>query len=238
MFGTTVIDEALTFEKFGYYSKSLSRGSLKKVILKCNECGLFYEKRKKDSHYNHKCSVIKGNTKRCSICKEWKTFSEFYKCKKFKIGLSSQCIYCHKTDKRLLESRQKSVDKRCRIYREAFKNNIELYIKNRIRNISVKSRKEQIPFNLDFKYLLECWKNQNGKCYYSGIEMKSEGLVNGYRSWNAPSLDKKDPKLGYIKGNVIWCCANINTFKCQFTDLEFIELVNKIKWRKINEINV
>jgi hypothetical protein len=60
-------------------------------------------------------------------------------------------------------------------------------------------------------YLRKLYKKQNGKCYYTGVEMK---LVSDKK--NDPlimSIDKKDPSLGYAEGNVVLCCLGINYLK-------------------------
>jgi len=44
-----MINEELTFQKFGYYGKGLSLHSNKKVITNCDKCGLVSEKTKHQS---------------------------------------------------------------------------------------------------------------------------------------------------------------------------------------------
>jgi hypothetical protein len=60
--------------------------------------------------------------------------------------------------------------------------------------------------------------------------MKSEGRVNGFQGWQSPSVDRKDPRMGYTKGNIVWCCFSINSFKQNLTDYEFYEKIKQINW--------
>lgn len=50
------------------------------------------------------------------------------------------------------------------------------------------------------------------------------GIVHAAFEPDAMSLDRKDPKLGYISENVVLCTFMMNTSKGQRTDLEFIDL--------------
>ena len=60
-------------------------------------------------------------------------------------------------------------------------------------------------------YLRHLYKQQEGKCFYTGVEMK---LVSAKK--NDPlimSVDRKDPSLGYVEGNIALCCLGINCLK-------------------------
>ena len=48
-------------------------------------------------------------------------------------------------------------------------------------------------------------------CYYTGIEfMETSGNLDARFG---RSIDRVDPKLGYVPGNVVACCVFVNTFK-------------------------
>lgn len=86
-----------------------------------------------------------------------------------------------------------------------------------------RARNKGLDFNLDLDYLMGIW---DGTCSVSGIELclgKSDlGLVHPY----APSLDKINPKLGYVRGNVRWVCYQINVAMSEFGLEQFEELVS------------
>jgi hypothetical protein len=58
------------------------------------------------------------------------------------------------------------------------------------------------------------------------------GWVDGKIHHNSLSLDKLDPKLGYIKGNVVWCTYLINTMKQDMTEKEFYDFIQTILEKK------
>lgn len=63
-------------------------------------------------------------------------------------------------------------------------------------------------------FIRQLYKQQNGKCYYTGIEM----LLTGKRSDPLlMSVEKLDPALGYVDGNVVLCCLGMNCLKGQHT---------------------
>jgi hypothetical protein len=47
-------------------------------------------------------------------------------------------------------------------------------------------------------------KEQGGKCFYSGIPLRTDT-----RAWR-PSLERKDPSLGYTYDNTVLCCLEFN----------------------------
>lgn len=78
--------------------------------------------------------------------------------------------------------------------------------------------KRGLEFELDVEFLMTLFKEQKGKCYYSGMNMHVFNMnmnrllqVDPYKM----SLDRKDPNIGYTRGNVVWCLFCINSFKLQ-----------------------
>lgn len=66
-----------------------------------------------------------------------------------------------------------------------------------------RAKLNNLDFNIDGEYLIELWKNNDGKCEVSGrvFNLESYGEY-GQVNPDAPSIDKIIPKLGYTKGNV------------------------------------
>lgn len=65
------------------------------------------------------------------------------------------------------------------------------------------------------EYLRKLYEQQNGKCYYTGVQM---GLVSKLK--NDPlimSCDRLDSKKGYVEGNVVLCCLGLNHLKGRFS---------------------
>jgi hypothetical protein len=78
------------------------------------------------------------------------------------------------------------------------------------------------------------WKLQNGKCYYSGLEMH-QPIKGKKRNMYSASIDRIDNKKGYIKGNVVWCCWFYNQAKSNLEIKEFIMLCSLVEHHLKNQ---
>jgi len=68
--------------------------------------------------------------------------------------------------------------------------------------------KYNLDFNIDLNYLKSIFPKDR-KCPILGYEMKpSQGIMGGNKY--SPTLDRINPKLGYVKGNVEWVCMLAN----------------------------
>jgi len=86
-----------------------------------------------------------------------------------------------------------------------------------------RAKKENVPFNLsadDFDI--------PSHCPVLGIELKYNIGIGGFRD-NSPSLDKRIPELGYVKGNISIMSFRANRIKNNAT-LEEIEKIHE--WLK------
>lgn len=63
-------------------------------------------------------------------------------------------------------------------------------------------------FNIDADYMYALWKEQQGTCYLTGVQ-----LITAKQKPNSLSIDKIKPELGYVKGNVKWACWAANRAK-------------------------
>ena len=97
---------------------------------------------------------------------------------------------------------------------------IRKILNNRLKSSKYRSKKENTTFDLDLDYLVSLYYNQKGLCAISKIPM-TFNIYNGKNSLNI-SLDKIDPKKGYIKDNVQLLCFYVNQMK---SDLNLNELV-------------
>lgn len=68
-----------------------------------------------------------------------------------------------------------------------------------------KGRVEAGEHNITLALLEELWEKQNGRCYYSNIEMN----INK-NEWKV-SLERIDPIKGYTQDNTVLCCQEFNT---------------------------
>jgi hypothetical protein len=89
------------------------------------------------------------------------------------------------------------------------------------------AKKRNIEFNVTKEYLWEKYQTQNGKCYYTDLDID----LNTRNYKKTASIDRIDSSKGYIEGNVVWVHKNINIMKNVFSEKEFINycklVVNK-----------
>jgi hypothetical protein len=72
-----------------------------------------------------------------------------------------------------------------------------------------RARDQGVPCDIDVDYLMAL---PSDICPALGIEL-AWCSGSGYREDNAPSLDKINPALGYVKGNVAWVSWRANRIK-------------------------
>ena len=104
------------------------------------------------------------------------------------------------------------------------------YSLNKARSRS-KSKSETTDLTLE--YLKEIWETQKGLCSYTNIKMEMPRSSQDEDIKKSPtklSLDRIDPSIGYIKGNVEFVCYCVNVMKNDFSKdqmLHFVKLIIK-----------
>jgi hypothetical protein len=105
-------------------------------------------------------------------------------------------------------------------------------IEYRIYNIfyAIKKRKEKYKEKLDFdwKYLLELYHKQNGKCYYTNRDMIATNKFSAKKQSDSISVDRIDSTKGYSKDNIVLCTWWANDAKCRLCEKEFYERCKSI----------
>jgi hypothetical protein len=98
------------------------------------------------------------------------------------------------------------------------------FIASRLTSYACRARSENILFDLDAEYLIQLWNEQDGKCFYTEhpIDFTLLTQSRAHPHLFQPSLDKKDPALGYVKGNVVWTAYVINRMK---NDLDYDDFI-------------
>jgi len=86
------------------------------------------------------------------------------------------------------------------------------------------AKKNGIEWNLDVNTL-----EFPEYCPYLGIKIDYESLEGKGCKDNYPSLDRINPKLGYVQGNVIICSNRANRIKQDSTVEELELILNKLK---------
>lgn len=86
-------------------------------------------------------------------------------------------------------------------------------------------RNKNIKFSPNLRDLIiQQWEKQNGLCFYSGRKMSISG--DYHTNLNAMTIDKVNPKLGYVEGNIVMCCRIFNAMK---QNLNYDEFMNHCK---------
>ena len=88
-------------------------------------------------------------------------------------------------------------------------NTIEKHIKRNLSHIKSKAKKENIPFDLSFDYAMSLVTEN---CPALGVKL-NWAKPNKTQRNNSPSLDKINPALGYVEGNVMWLSFMANAMK-------------------------
>jgi len=96
-------------------------------------------------------------------------------------------------------------------------------------SIKAGARKRKIEYSVSNEYIWEIFLNQNRKCKYTGIPLffSRSNLEHRMGQANA-SLDRIDPSLPYIEGNVQWVHKRVNIMKGNMNEKEFLDFCEAI----------
>jgi len=135
----------------------------------------------------------------CVICREVKPFEEFHKHDACRWGVNTTCKDCRKNVSKVGWKRN----------RKKIEMSEELLKKTMLRGAKARATRGGYPFNIDASDIII-----PAKCPVLGVELVYCGGPS------SPSLDKIDPTLGYVKGNVMVISNKANTMKNNATKTE------------------
>lgn len=87
-----------------------------------------------------------------------------------------------------------------------------LYLSRLLTQAKSRQRKTNIPVEITVDQLCDLWEQQSGKCAISDVHMTHHRDGSGRKDFNA-SLDRIEPPLGYVNGNVQLVCDRVNTMR-------------------------
>jgi hypothetical protein len=149
-----------------------------------------------------------NNTKKCSKCQEEKCLNDFYYYKNRK-HYTSSCKNCNKKESHSYQIKQRKDQ------------NIKYVCMMRSAEIRRKCKDKNISFDSDIRnILINQWEKQKGLCFYSGRQMSISG--DYHTNLDAMTIDKVNPSLGYVEGNIVMCCRIFNSMKQNLTYDEFM----------------
>jgi hypothetical protein len=100
---------------------------------------------------------------------------------------------------------------------------VPAFFVTKIKNACVR-RSRTINFDLSLDYLDDLWLSQQGRCAYTNEKLWfGRSKVSG-----SASLDRIDPALGYVEGNVQFVHKDVNIMKWDLSDDRFLEICEKI----------
>lgn len=85
------------------------------------------------------------------------------------------------------------------------------------------SKLNNVEFEISIEYVWDIFIKQKRKCALSGVELKFSSNLRGKRDGDA-SIDRINPKLGYIKNNIQLIHKDLNIIKGFSEDRLFILL--------------
>ena len=108
------------------------------------------------------------------------------------------------------------------------------HIEHILCGIRYRTKTKGIDFNLTLDYLESI---ATPVCPVLGIEL-SWGQRNGVQQDHSPSLDRVNPQLGYVIGNVVWLSQRANTIKSNGTASEHERIAEWMRWVEVGQDGV
>jgi hypothetical protein len=103
---------------------------------------------------------------------------------------------------------------------------VDKVLKTRLKTSKRSAEVRGLSFDLDLAFLEDLYREQNGKCFYTGEPMST--VANDE---TCLSIDRVDSTLGYLKGNVVLTGWNANKMKQDLPLSEFVRLCGVISAR-------
>lgn len=203
-------------------------------------------KKCKDCNSVKLLSEFPGNGKnyinQCKNCKKIKYRSEHKTriCRKCLIELSLEnfikrnyyCNNCKNTieienKEKILKSKKKWIknnptivakQKRKHYEKYYYSNDIDLVLQRLLKTCENKKISKKLGFDLDFEYIKNMYENNNRRCAVTNIEFDLSVDKRFFRRPFAPTIDRINSKIGYIKKNVRLVCNAANFALNEFGD--------------------
>jgi hypothetical protein len=103
-------------------------------------------------------------------------------------------------------------------------------MRNYFYNLQGRAKTSRITFNLTLEYVEELFAEQNGRCYWLGVEMLLEGPPRHPMKF---SIDRLIPELGYVQGNVVWTTNFANRARGNLPAEEFTVILAALGFPRI-----
>jgi hypothetical protein len=102
------------------------------------------------------------------------------------------------------------------------------WIQTILNNARGSAKAKGVPFDLDLPFLLSLYEQQNGLCHDTGAAMRPDLLGQKKRHCLIPSLDRRVPRKGYVKDNVVFVIWGVNHHKSNTPLEKFLPKLKKM----------
>lgn len=97
------------------------------------------------------------------------------------------------------------------------------------------AKKRNIPFEITIEYAWDLYLKQDKRCNLTGLEISFSKTTKGWQyGETTASMDRIDPKLGYIEDNIQWIHKDVNFMKNDYTQEYFLQMI-KLIYEKVNK---
>jgi hypothetical protein len=103
----------------------------------------------------------------------------------------------------------------------------ELHICNFVGSAKRRAKRDGVPFNITGEYLLTIAPDEC-PVFHTPFEWGLSGLGRGHAKPNGPTLDRIEPHLGYVEGNVAFISYRANRLKDDGTMQEHYDIADWI----------
>lgn len=148
-----------------------------------------------------------------------------------KAGVSQEQIKCNQ---QIANKEKRNTLNTVRCDKGIFRKHTALskHIYDMLCSAATRARKQNVPFDLTLDYLLELHEMQHGVCAVTGLLMNVASEKIGRSRPFAPSLDRIEPRQGYMKGNVRFVCWAVNMALSQWGEEQFFVLCKAVVRRQ------
>jgi hypothetical protein len=151
----------------------------------------------------------------CSKCGREKDTGEFYPRPERPIGLSSSCREC------------KGKHKSARYRKVRVTDPEQSWTKRAFGWAKARAKKKGLQFTLVLQDVQAALAEVLGYCPYCDVALHFQRTIQTRR--DSPTLDRLNPKLGYVAANITVCCYRCNATKNDADVVELRKLADRIE---------
>lgn len=189
--------------------------------------------------------------KTCKTCDIEKIVSEFYSHASYKDGLHHSCKACvlaynrdvyRQSQTYKQKRKQRGLDRSDEQKQKALERSREFYKSQRgraltlVKNAERNAKRKKLAFDIDFDFIYQ--KLISGVCEVTELPFDFRKPSLTKKNSYAPSLDRINPALGYVKGNVRVVIWQFNMMKGEISDTELLSLCNLIREKLTNGLHL